>query len=120
MLDSWKMVEKQSELFHTFLWHFFPSLKQNFIAYRFLKCQIAFLKFTSCDNQAVPEIIKIGHTSHKMYRNNILNYQESTTILNVHTYAPHMCERVWARVNQVCVCLMVSFDFLGFMAYQPL
>ena len=27
MLDSCKMVEKQSEAFHTFLWHFFPSLK---------------------------------------------------------------------------------------------
>ena len=33
MLDSCKMVEKQSEAFHTFLWHFFQSLKQNFIAY---------------------------------------------------------------------------------------
>ena len=31
MLDSCKMVEKQSEAFHTFLWHFF---QQNFIAYR--------------------------------------------------------------------------------------
>ena len=27
------MVKKQSEEFHTFLWHF-PSLKQNVIAYR--------------------------------------------------------------------------------------
>ena len=73
-----------------------------------LKCphvQIAFLKFTSCDNQALatnawlsqrvnlvysncccscsfePEIIKIGQSSLKMYSNNILNFQESTTIL---------------------------------------
>ena len=30
MLDSWK----QSEALHTFLWHFFLSLKQKFIAYR--------------------------------------------------------------------------------------
>ena len=30
---------------------FFPSLKQNFTV--LLKCQIAFLKFTSCDNQAL-------------------------------------------------------------------
>ena len=29
MLDSCKMVQKQSEAFHMF-----PSLKQNFIAYR--------------------------------------------------------------------------------------
>ena len=66
-----------------------------------LKCppvQIAFLKFTSYDNQAfvgcIPiaavaffeaEIIKICRSSHKMYSNNIVNFQESTTILNVYT-----------------------------------
>ena len=42
---------------------FFPSLKQNFIAYRFfLKCpdvQIAFLKFTRWDNQALVGCIPI-------------------------------------------------------------
>ena len=37
MLDSCKTVEKQSGAFHTFPWHFFASLKQNFIAYRFSK-----------------------------------------------------------------------------------
>ena len=56
--------------------------------------QIAFLKFTSCDNQAlvrcipiaaVAEIIKIGQSSHKIYSNNILYFQESTIILNVCT-----------------------------------
>ena len=31
------------------------------------------------------EIIKIGQSSHKMYSNNLLNFQESTTILNVCT-----------------------------------
>ena len=34
MLDSCKKVEKQYEAFHMFLWHYFQSLKQNFIAYR--------------------------------------------------------------------------------------
>ena len=35
MLDSCKMLQKQSEAFHTFLWlQFFPSLKRNSIAYR--------------------------------------------------------------------------------------
>ena len=34
MLDSSNMLQKQSEAFPTFLWHFFPSLKQNFITYR--------------------------------------------------------------------------------------
>ena len=33
MLDSAKMLQKQSEAFHRFLWYFFPILKQNFIAY---------------------------------------------------------------------------------------
>ena len=61
--------------------------------------QIAFLKFTSCDNQdlvgSIPiarcscsferEIIKIGQSSHKIYSDNTLNIQESTTILNACT-----------------------------------
>ena len=33
MIDSCKMVQNQSEVFHTFLWHFFPSLKHDFIVY---------------------------------------------------------------------------------------
>ena len=39
---------------------FFPRLKQNFIAYRSFKVQIAFLKFTSCDNQALVGCIPIA------------------------------------------------------------
>ena len=35
-----------------------------------------------CNCTFEPEIIKIGQSSHKMYNNNILNFQESTTILN--------------------------------------
>ena len=41
----------------------FPRLKQNSIAYRSSKCphvQIAFLKFTSCDNQALVGCIRIA------------------------------------------------------------
>ena len=56
MLNSCKMVEKQSEAL-------FPSLKQNFIAYRSSKVssvQIAFLKFTSCDNQDLVGCIPIA------------------------------------------------------------
>ena len=37
----------------------FPSLKQNFIAYRSSKVRIAFLKFTNCDNQALAGCIPI-------------------------------------------------------------
>ena len=32
-----------------------------------------------------PEIIKIGQSSHKIYSNNILNFQTSATILNAYT-----------------------------------
>ena len=38
-----------------------------------------------CSCSFEPEIIKIGLSSYKMYSNNILNLQESTTILNAHT-----------------------------------
>ena len=102
MLDSCKMAEKQSEAFHTFLWYFVPSLKHNFIAYRSSKVssrldcifeihqlwQSGFSRVYSncyCSCSFEPEIIKIGQSSHKMYSNNILNFQESTTILNACT-----------------------------------
>ena len=39
---------------------FFSRLKENFIAYRFLKCPIAFLKFTICDNQILVGCIPIA------------------------------------------------------------
>ena len=35
-----------------------------------------------CSCSFEPEIIKIGLSSHKIYSNNIVNFQESTTILN--------------------------------------
>ena len=42
--------------------------------------------FNSCCSCSFkPEIIKIGQLSHKMYSNNILNFQDSTTILNAFT-----------------------------------
>ena len=61
---------------------FFPSLKQNFIAYRSSKVSDCILKFTNCNNHGLvgcipiaavavsfeAEIIKIGQSSHKMYR----------------------------------------------------
>ena len=39
--------------------------------------------YCSCSFES--EIIKIGQSFHKMYSNNILNFQESTTILNAHS-----------------------------------
>ena len=84
----------------------FPSLKHNFIAYCSSKVssrsdcifeihqlwQSAFSRVYSnccCSCSFEPEIIKIGLSSYKMYNNNILNFQESTTILNAHA------KKVW-------------------------
>ena len=78
---------------------FFPSLKQNFIAYRSSKVsscpdcifeihqewKSSFSRVYSnccCSCSFEAEITKIGQSSHKMYSNKILNFQESTTILN--------------------------------------
>ena len=81
---------------------FFPSSKQNLIAYRSSKVssrpdcifeinhqwQSGFSRVYSnccfsCWFEA--EIIKIGLSSYKMHSNKILNFEESTTILNAHT-----------------------------------
>ena len=81
---------------------FFLSLKHNFIAYRSSKVsscpdcifeihqlwQSGFSREYSncfCSCSFVAEIIKIGQSSHKMYSNNILKFQESTTNLNTCT-----------------------------------
>ena len=81
---------------------FFPSLKNNFIAYRSSKVssrpdcifeihqlwQSGFSRLYSnccCSCWFEPEIMKIGQSSLKMYSNNIVNFQKSTTILNACT-----------------------------------
>ena len=85
---------------------FFPSLVHNFIAYRSSKVsdyifeihqlsQSGFSRVYSnscCSCSFESEIIKISQSSQKMYRNNILNFQESTTILNAHT------KKVWKLI----------------------
>ena len=87
---------------------FFPSLKQNFIAYRssshrdciFEIHQLWLSGFSwvycnsCCSCSLEPEIIKIGQSSHKICSYNIVNFQESTTILNAYT------KKVW----QLIVC----------------
>ena len=55
-----KMVEKQSEAFYTFLWHFVQVLNRILLHIVLLKCQIAFLKFTSSDDQALVGCIPIA------------------------------------------------------------
>ena len=85
---------------------FFPSLKQNFIAYRSSKVsdcifeihqlwQSGFSRVYSnccCSYQFEPEIIKICESSDNMYSTNTLTFQESTTILNAHT------KKVWKLI----------------------
>ena len=78
---------------------FSPSLKQNFIAYHSSKVasrpdcifeihqlwQLGFSRVYSnccCSCSFEPEI---GQSTHKMFSNNILNFQKSTTILNACT-----------------------------------
>ena len=111
LLKNWCSIHarwSKSSLKHSI--HFcgiFSKFKTEFLLHIvLLKCphvQIAFFKSTSCDNQALirvypnsycsclfePEIIKIGLSSHKIFSNNIVNFQESMTILNACT------KKVW-------------------------
>ena len=114
MLDSCKMVQKQSEAFHTFLWHFFPSGKQTFISYLSSKVsdcifeihqlwQSGFSRVYSnccCSCSFEPEIVTLGQSSHKIYSNKILDSQESTTILFSHT------KKVWKFI--LCTSIVLS------------
>ena len=98
---------------------FFPSVKQNFIAYWSSKVysrpdcifeihqlwQWGFSRVYSnccCSCSFEPETITIGQSSHSMYRNNIVNFQESTTILNAHT------KKVWKHI--VCTSYLFGFS----------
>ncbi len=47
-----------------------------------------------------PEIIEIGLSSHMMYSNNIVNFQESTTILNACT------KKVWKPIEGTTILLL--------------
>ena len=89
---------------------FFPSLKQTFIAYHSSKVsscpdcifeihqlwQSGFSRVYSnccCSCSFEPEITKFDLSSHKMYSNNILNFQESMPILNACT------KNVWKLIE---------------------
>ena len=102
---------------------FFPSLKQNFIAYRSSKVssrpgcifeihqlwQSGFSRVYSnccCSCSFEAKIIKIGQSSHKMYSNNILNFQESMTILNACT------KRSGNLLNAPCIISIILIQIL--------
>ena len=125
MQEGWRAVWRISYVSVAF----FPSLKHNFIAYHSSKMssrpdcifeihqlwQSGFSRVFSnscCSCSFEPEIIKVGHSSHKIYSNNILNFQVSTTILNACTKksgnllkAPRTLERVliWNALKRVAL-----------------
>ena len=94
----------------------FSSLKQNFIAYRSSKVsdyisenhqlwQSGFSRVYSnccCSCLFEAEIIKICQSAYKMYSNNILIFQGSTTILNAWT------KKVWKLI--ICTSYQVCID----------
>ena len=104
---------------------FFPSLKQNFIAYPSSEVssrpncifeipqlwQSGFSRVYSnccCSCWFEAEIIKIGQSSPKIYSNNILNFQESMTILNACT------KKVWKLIEGTSYLFLDSHIVLSF------
>ena len=104
---------------------FFPSLKQNFIAYRSSKVssrpycifeihqlwQSGFSRVYSnccCSCSFKTEIMKFCQSSHRMYINNILNFQESSPILNA--CAKKSLESYWMHhvyVLSMSICIYI-------------
>ena len=105
---------------------FFPSLKQNFIAYRSSKVssrsdcifeihqlwQSGFSRVYSnscCSCSFEIEIIKNCQSSHETYSNNILNFQESASILNACT------KKVWKLIE--CTTYLSFKLIVGMLVY---
>ena len=103
LLKNWRSIHarwsKSSLKYSIRFCGIFPSLKQNFIAYRSFKVssrpdcifeihqlwQSGFSRVYSnccCSCSFEADIIKLGQSSHTMYSNKILNFQECTPILN--------------------------------------
>ena len=90
---------------------FLPSLKQNFIAYRYSKVSYCIFDIhqlwqwgfsrvysnCSCSCSFEAEIIKIGQSSHRMYSNNIMHFEACMIILNDHTKKSYMCSFWWVN-----------------------
>ena len=105
---------------------FFPSLKENFIAYRSSKmssrpdCIFEIHQLSKVWQSGISrvysnccwscwferEIIKIGQSSHQMYSNNIPNFQESTTILNACT------KKVWKLIEYTKYISLLNYHFI--------
>ena len=99
MLVSCQTVKKKSEAFHTFLLQFFKFKTEFYCISFFLPSRLHFFEIhqllqsgfsrvysnSCCSCLFKAEIINVGQSSHKMYSNNILNFQESMTFLNACT-----------------------------------
>ena len=98
MLDSCNMLQKQSEAFHTFLWHFSKFKTEFYCISFFLTSRLHFwnppaVKTNCCCSCSFePETIRISQSCNEMYSNNIVNFQESTTILNA-------CTKIWKLIE---------------------
>ena len=109
MQDGWKAVWSIQYISVSF----FPSLKQNFIAYHSSKVSLRpdcifeidhqwqsglsrMYSNCCCSCSFEPEII-IGQSYHKIYSYNILNFQESRTILNACT------KKVWKLIDGIYI-----------------
>ena len=126
---------------------FFPSLKQNFIAYRSSKVsshpdcifeihklwQSGFSRVYSnscCSCSFEADIIKIGQSSYKMYNNNILNFQESMDNFkclykkSLETYWMHRILyfrnflNLWVVWNIIMILFFKRFFFLNITKIQ--
>ena len=112
----------------------FSKVKQNFIVYRSYKgssrpdCifeihqlwQSGFSRVYSnscCCCSFEPEIINISQSSHKMYNNNILNFQESVRILNA-------CIKKFSKpiecTTYIYLYLYILFGLVGFYAISTI
>ena len=129
-LKNWCLIHarcSKSSLKHSIRFcGIFPSLKQNFIAYRSSEVssrsdcifeihqlwQSGFSRVYSnscCSCSFESEIIKIGQLSHKMYSNNIVNFQESMTILNACTKKSGNLLK--APCTYLCSVIIVIFSY---------
>ena len=61
-----------------------------------------------------PEITKISQSSHLMYSNKILNFQESTTILNACTKKvwKHIEGTIYVELTSFCLSVAVYFFYI--------
>ena len=114
MLYSCKMLQKQSEAFYSFLWHFFQVWNRNLLHIVLLKCsdvQIAFWKVTSCDNQALVGCIPIPCVCVCVYVCVIITYLKK----GGRSYFIPNC--IYFRIGIWFLFHMLIFPFVGFKIY---